>query len=392
MTAPLKQFAYVRQFQCLGAECEDTCCKGWGMQLDASHKTLYEKEAPELLSAIDSGEVALIMKRDLATDYCVKFDNGLCGIHKQYGDRFLGDACHFYPRITRDIHGTHVMSAALSCPEIVRLICTLENPFALEDSTLERLPMHIKNAAPNELTAEQALAVTHGFLKLVQDEHITAERAMARVITIALSLASVPVAIWPTGVEVGLTTADIRMMPAEPDPMDPYTLVQTLCGLLHASKKTARPRLDATLTIWQQALGIRLDPETYDVLMDANKSTATQLLTERWQQLSQQQLAPILKRWIQAQIAMSLFPFAGFGTTITERVVTLAVRFATLRWALMAHMQEDGTLPDEATTFRVIQSLARFMDHLADPTLSMNFYTQAGWTREQRLRALVGDV
>ena len=77
----IKTYAFVEKFQCLGDKCEDTCCKGWGMQLDPVRKKLYEKEAPELMDAVTSGEAELIMKRDPETDYCVKFDDGWCSIH-----------------------------------------------------------------------------------------------------------------------------------------------------------------------------------------------------------------------------------------------------------------------------------------------------------------------
>jgi hypothetical protein len=40
----------------------------------------------------------------------------------------------------------------------------------------------------------------------------------------------------------------------------------------------------------------------------------------------------------------------------------------------------------------VIQSLARFLDHLADPTFSLMAYEEAGWHKEGRLRGLIGDV
>lgn len=57
----------------------------------------------------------------------------------------------------------------------------------------------------------------------------------------------------------------------------------------------------------------------------------------------------------------------------------------------MSHLTEDNAAPDEATVVRVVQSLSRFLDHLADPTFSRMAYEEAGWFREGRLRALMGD-
>src|SRR5579871_6894344 len=93
--------AFLARFSCLGADCEDTCCKGWGMQLDNATYERYRARSPELLEAVSGEEGQRIMRRDPKTDFCVKFDGGLCGIQKQHGENFLGDACYFYPRVTR---------------------------------------------------------------------------------------------------------------------------------------------------------------------------------------------------------------------------------------------------------------------------------------------------
>ncbi|MGB1540083.1 MAG: hypothetical protein ACPG80_03920, partial [Rickettsiales bacterium] len=51
-THPIQRMAFLEQFQCLGAECEDTCCKSWSMQVDAATLERYKTEAPELLDAV----------------------------------------------------------------------------------------------------------------------------------------------------------------------------------------------------------------------------------------------------------------------------------------------------------------------------------------------------
>ncbi|MBY0406929.1 MAG: flagellin lysine-N-methylase, partial [Rickettsiales bacterium] len=122
MSFPILRHASLDAFQCLGGECEDTCCKTWSMQVDEDTVNRYRNEAPELLAAVEPAEeTPWIMRKDPDTGYCIKLDGGLCGIHKQYGDRFLGDACHFYPRITRTLGSATLMTATLSCPEITRL-------------------------------------------------------------------------------------------------------------------------------------------------------------------------------------------------------------------------------------------------------------------------------
>lgn len=384
----MKAYRFIREFQCLGDRCEDTCCKGWGMQVDAPHKALYEKEAPELLSALDSGETACIMRRDPATDHCVKFDNGLCSIHKDYGTKFLGDACHFFPRITRAFGGQKVMSATLSCPEIARLALLKEDAFALGELEVERLPYTLNDYLPEGAEAEGALKVVTALVDFAGDKSLAPEAIILRLVSISHSLMRTNPKSWPDGISM-LTRMPGFLANAEPNPNDRYYLVQTLAALLHASKKTARPRLEESFATMQRALGMSLDPDTLDVMLNVGEEDKARELSERWKQGAQSTMAPFLRRWIQAQLAMASYPYGGFGNDAEQRVRLLAIRFATVRLALMAHMDARGNAPDDATAIRVVQSLSRFMDHLAEPELSHSLYTTAGWAADGRLRGLI---
>lgn len=362
------------------------------MQLDPERKALYEEKAPELLDAVTSGEAELIMKRDPETDYCVKFDQGWCGIHKEHGDNFLGDACHFYPRITRQFGEETLMAATLSCPEITHSILYSSNPFALAECDVERLPYSLKNYLPEGVSAENTISIIHALITMAGEETSTPEHTIAKLIAIASSLQHTKIESWADGINMLISMAEGRLLPAEISHMDPFHLMSTLAALIYASKKTARPRLDETFTTMEKALGITIDRTTLDILQDIDKPNAFKERQEIWNRPEiQKEMAPLLRRWIQAQIAMASFPFAGFGDTVMERAIILAVRFATIRLALMCHISPDGTIPDEQTCVRVIQSLSRFMDHLAEPELSIRMYEEAGWTRETRLRAVVGD-
>ncbi len=391
MTHKLKTWSYTDKFQCLGAECEDTCCKGWGMQLDKAHLELYHEKAPELLDAVTSGEAEHIMKRDAETDYCVKFDNGLCAVHNKYGTEFLGDACHFYPRITRRFGDRLVMSAALSCPEITRLALFEEDAFAAVDSNTDRIPYEIKDYLPDGMEPEAALAVMNALLEMAADSSVPPEHTMMRLVVIARSLESYNPQQWPDGINLLVKMADGRIPAAEADEMDIYNLLLTLYGLIFAAKKTARPRLEEVLAQIEKYLKIKIDRELLEIIQKPGGKRAMAHLQENWTDATAG-IAPILRNWIQAQLTISGFPFAGFGDNVYDRAVILAVRFATVKLALISHFDKDGNPPDNAAITRIIQSISRFTDHLASPELSMNLYTEAGWTREPRLHGLVSGL
>ena len=391
MGQKIKNYSFVEKFKCLADKCEDTCCRGWGMQLDTVRKELYEKEAPELMDAVTSGEADLIMKRDPKTDFCVKFKDGMCKIHEEKGDKFLGDACHFYPRATRKFGDEIIMSAAISCPEIARLTIFEDDAFKITEREIERLPVEIKDYLPKGVTSDKALGVIEAIMKMVEDESITPENAMAKVVVISNSLKNVSSDIWSDGINMLIGMVESRMSVPENDYMDIYNILHTLAGLVHASKKTTRSNFEEIFKKMEEALGIEIKKDNLEIMVNVGQEDYPQKLLELWNKKAKEQAKPILRRWILAQLALSSFPYSGFGKGVADIATMMAVRFATVRLALMAHMDEKGNLPEERKIVKIVQSLSRFMDHLADPELSMNLYTQAGWTQERRIRSLVGD-
>lgn len=388
----LLRSGFLEKFQCLGAECEDTCCKGWGMQVTKETVALYKNKAPELLDAVTSGEAEHIMRRDPSTDHCVKFESGLCGIHRQYGTSFLGDACHFFPRITRKLGEHTVMTAALSCPEVTRLALLEESGFTSHKTTIDRLPFTLKNYLPDDMNADEALAIHHLFLEQALDESASAERIMARLSSVTRSLEMMPRTQWKEALAFYFKMADGRLPALESAIADPFNLLHLLNMLISASKMTPRPRLDATITSMAHALSVVIEKNPPNLITSDGSLDAWMHISACYHQLWYAELQPILKRWVAAQLSIALFPFAGFGATLSERITIIGVRFATVKLALVSACHAYGMVPAEAEIVRVVQSIARFMDHLADPTSSLDLYRQTGWTRESRLRSLIGDV
>lgn len=388
----IRRIGYLERFECLGAECEDTCCKQWSMQVDAATHEKYQREAPELLDAVEEGPGTLIMRKDPATSYCVKLEGGWCGIHKKYGSGFLGDACHFYPRVTRRIGNETVMTAALSCPEIVRLSLYTDDVFGWQAAEVERLPYTMKDYTPEGLAGEAALEVHRAFLDAALDKSAAPERSMARIVSVAQSLGAIDKASWPAAVPFYLKSADARLIAPEPAPADPFNLLHALMGIIVAAKAQNRERLRETVADMEWALQVHLDWEALGIRMTGSSESAFMQMQADWEERYGEAFAPVLRRWIAAELSIALFPFAGFGNTVTERAFLLGVRFATVRLALMCACHAAGRLIEEAQQVRIIQSLARVLDHLADPELSLQIYAEPGWLREGRLRALMGDI
>lgn len=384
MEHPVTRHALLERFTCLGDACPDTCCHGWSMPTDSRQRALYTERAPELLAAIDTQ--TRTMKRNAGTDYCVKLQGGMCGIHQAYGEHFLSDACYFYPRITRDFNGMSLMSASLSCPEIVRLALEEPHPFALQETTLNRLPITQPKPLPEGMSWERARAIMAAFMHLAQREDRSPETMMAQIIHASLRLNESPQRDWQADLSASASPEPLSL------PSDPYALLYALGVLMMRGPATKRSRLETSIRAIEEHLDCTLDWENRDMRYGPNAGRAWNRLQARWNLQARTALAPSLRRWIQAQLASSAWPFAGFaGTTLAERTTVLAVRFATVRLALMARVELDGTPPTHETVIATIQGIARFMDHLADADLSRLIYRDAGWlNNESRLLGLVG--
>jgi lysine-N-methylase len=374
----------VKSFSCLGADCPDTCCQGWGMQVTEQTVTQYQQHAPELLDSVVVEASGFVMRRDAATDVCVKFEGGWCAIQRDYGDTFLGDACHFFPRITRSLGPLLITTATLSCPETARLMLYTEDGLSLSERTEVRVPYSLRDYLPAGMDENDALAIHEAFIEMAGDGSASAARNLMRMSAVARAIEMQPVTAWRDAVPFYTSTADSRIPAAEAAATDIFNMTHALHGLVMASQ-SRRARLLEIIEAMADALGMTFQASGGLVLADDANARALRMMAVMRAQA--ETLQPVLRRWVQAQISQAFFPFSGFGQTLTERITIIGVRYATMRLAL-ATLSEA---PEEKEVIRIIQTLSRFSDHLADPTLSLQIYNETGWVREPRLRAIVGE-
>ena len=391
-----RQTSAIAAFQCLGDACPDTCCRSWSMQLDARTLARYEVKAPELMDAVEvhpvpEGSVlpAAIMRRDPVTDVCVKLESGWCGIHRERGSEFLGDACHFYPRVLRRFGEEVGMTATLSCPEAARLMLASEfaHPLAMEPTQLERLPYAMRDYAPDGVSADDARQVQQMFLDAVADAG-TPKQAILQLHAAALSLEGFAPAQWITSAPMALRFAATRIPNPEPYPADVLNLLLALCGLMQAAGKSKHPRLLPIVERITQLLSGELS--WHPLHIEPSNATGARLAALPVRMEILEWVGPFLMRWLQAQLSLASFPYSGFGVKLSDRASILGVRMATLSLALLARDATEGLT--EASAIEEAQILARFMDHLAEPEYSMNIYSETGWVRAARLRALLEQL
>lgn len=135
MTKTTTGFRYAQQFQCSGADCPETCCFGWRINVpqreyDNLHghygdthggspcfeKLDYPEGTPQAFK--DEGFAFLKMKPD---GFCPFLEEGWCAIHRDLGEAHLPSVCATYPRYLVAGGAGDFLSGSLSCPEMARL-------------------------------------------------------------------------------------------------------------------------------------------------------------------------------------------------------------------------------------------------------------------------------
>lgn len=359
------------------------------MQVDDITRERYKTQAPQLLTSIEQEDTLWIMRKDPSTSMCVKLEGGRCGIQKNHGDAFLGDACHFYPRVTRALGDEVVMTATMSCPEIVRLMLSEATPNDKEPAEADRLPQSIKNYLPEGMSAEDALAIHQRFLAASEDETASPERIFARIAHVSRKLDALDKNLWLGAVDMLFAQADAALPIPEGNMLDPFNLLHTLCGLIVASKKTPSERLKKTISEMERALEAQLKWDTVEIDATNQSLAAWQGMQILWNEKGARTHARTLRRWLQMQLSLALFPHAGLGETLEERITIIGVRLATIKLALMSACTIYGEILPQEILVRILQSLSRFLDHLGDARFSLLIFAETGWIKEPRMRGLL---
>jgi lysine-N-methylase len=123
---------YMQQFSCIGSDCEDTCCSGWGVSIDKKTYKKYNKVKNIELKSLFKENIVRNKQSTIDTNYakikitttgCPFLDEEkLCRIQLNLGEDYLSQTCSVYPRRNNLVDGTIEQSAETSCPEIARLV------------------------------------------------------------------------------------------------------------------------------------------------------------------------------------------------------------------------------------------------------------------------------
>ncbi|UHA75719.1 flagellin lysine-N-methylase [Paenibacillus sp. 481] len=140
---------YMKEFSCIGGDCEDTCCAGWGITLDKKTYKKYQKiNHPELKGKLDSsmeriknadqsGNCYAKIKLNSSSSCPMLTEDKWCQIQAVAGEQALSPTCTTYPRALNMMDQHFELSAKVSCPEVARLALLKEDGIDFEEMEFE---------------------------------------------------------------------------------------------------------------------------------------------------------------------------------------------------------------------------------------------------------------
>jgi lysine-N-methylase len=129
-------------FRCIGADCEDTCCVGWIVNVDKPTYEAYQRcDDPRIgprlheLVTINTGHPSDddYARIKLSGPACPFLSEGLCSIQKELGENYLSFMCSAFPRVTNVVDDVLQRSLDLSCPEAARIVLLDPSPMLFDE-------------------------------------------------------------------------------------------------------------------------------------------------------------------------------------------------------------------------------------------------------------------
>lgn len=123
-----------KKFRCIAAQCPDSCCKDWEVDVDEVSAEFYrglEGALGDRLRQVmrtENGETAMILDEGRCPMWR---QDGLCRIQAEQGHDALCKVCREFPRLYQDYGDFAEWGLEMSCPEAARLI--FEDPGAVEE-------------------------------------------------------------------------------------------------------------------------------------------------------------------------------------------------------------------------------------------------------------------
>lgn len=141
---------YLKDFTCIGSNCEETCCKNWKITVDKETYKKYKRlknndfhplkdnKVIKNKKSISNEDYAIINLDKNNEKYCPFLNEDLlCNIYTNLGEDYMCDTCKTYPREFSFVDDELEISLVPSCPEAARKILYSPNGICFEHIELD---------------------------------------------------------------------------------------------------------------------------------------------------------------------------------------------------------------------------------------------------------------
>lgn len=152
---------FFSDFSCIGAECADTCCRGWEINVDKKAFKNLKKNENVIIRQLANDHLSLSRESESAwgqiklkdDGYCPFLDTiGLCEIHKQIGHKALSKTCQNFPKSMLMFGDQIEASISISCPSAAEKV--LLNPSAFTFKQSEKMLQNLNHITIGGYTSE----------------------------------------------------------------------------------------------------------------------------------------------------------------------------------------------------------------------------------------------
>ncbi len=373
---------YYAQFQCIGSQCEDTCCGGWSIGIDQDTYRQYETSTHAQLAPLFQAALSKItspsasdinfglmkMKSDGRCHFLQS--DQLCAIQSKLGAQALSHTCSIYPRYLNQFGGQRENALGISCPEAARLI--LLNPQPMQFGLINPTPgiddrSHTAYRVPLQTDGDPAqISVLNDFRALIiailQCRQLSlGARVMtlgflleeANRITMSEQFADASELLPTLGAFVDLLAHPARLEAqfAQIAPDVPRKLELITALIANALTAGASPRFRECLQAAAQGLQARPGSDVLSQYSHGYHAFYQPFFGPR---------AHIFENYLVNQVIIRLFPFArgSYLDLYREMVFNLAILQVLL---VGMAVQRQGL--DEACVIQLFQSFSRRSDH-----------------------------
>lgn len=110
-----------KEFTCVAADCPDTCCSGWLIEIDENSLQRFEKVSRtdrDFKNRVNFDDNCFFQAKN--KDCAFLLESGLCKMQKEHGEEMLCYTCDMYPRHVEEFPNVREYSLSASCPVVAK--------------------------------------------------------------------------------------------------------------------------------------------------------------------------------------------------------------------------------------------------------------------------------